>query len=279
VFPASRAPQLWWLSVQVAVPVRLYRRGVAGKVDMAYLVEKARPHLAAMENPPPPVEPGSALAGDDAATSPLHISHAAWSAYSHGVDHLQAVIGLLERSAHPYAQYTLLRALLENAATSVWLLGPKSRNVRIERRLKLAVDDVKGAEYVQTTIGKVPPPPARTPAERRDEIRTLAAARGIDASGVFGRISYQKTVSEAAVDASLPAPVVTLLWRVWSGLAHGRQWASLGLLNREILEKADGTVMMRLTSDVDQIALSTTYCTLMLDAGVQLYDQRRQSYR
>jgi hypothetical protein len=84
-------------------------------------------------------EPGSRLAGDDKATEPYPVSAAAASVLMSALNHIHAVRTLIveAKKIHQNAPLTLLRGALENTATGVWLLAPKSRDTRILRRLRL----------------------------------------------------------------------------------------------------------------------------------------------
>jgi hypothetical protein len=85
-----------------------------------------------------PISPGSSLAGDDKASRPYQVSHAARMCLVAGVDHLHAAKALFLdlHVLHVAAQFSLVRGSLENLSAAFWILHPKARNLRIERTLR-----------------------------------------------------------------------------------------------------------------------------------------------
>lgn len=105
-----------------------------------------------------PVGTGSSLSGDDKASSPYQVSHGLRMCLTAGVDHLHAVKVLVvdKEVLHVGATSSLARGALENFAAAYWILGPDSRNDRIERHLRWYAKNCKdGSE------GKGPFQPAR----------------------------------------------------------------------------------------------------------------------
>jgi hypothetical protein len=228
--------------------------------------------------PPPPVEPGSSLAGDDAALGSLRVSHAAWFAWSLAVDHLEAVRALIEDvgQTQPWAHHTLLRSALETAVTAVWLLAPKQRDERVRRRLKLQGQEIYESERAQRLSGLTPAPPGRPPAERRDEVKKLASARGLDPNAVLSRFSYANVLREAAIDIPYDPDVLELIWMTGSGIAHGRSWATIAFLNREALPgDTDDVRLLKITASVEQLVLVAATGLLIVDRGRALYEAHR----
>lgn len=230
-------------------------------------------------NPPPPVEPGSSLAGDDAALGPLHLSHAAWYAWSLAVDQLEGVRALIEDAerTQPWAHHTLLRSALENAATALWLLAPKDRNERVRRRLKIAGHDIHESARAQELSGLTPRPPGRLPPERREEIKQLATARGLDPNDVLGRFSYAKVIRAAATETRFGPDTLELVWMTGSGIAHGRSWATFAFLEREDLttQGSDEIRQVRISASVEQLALVAATVLVLIDKAHRLYELRR----
>ncbi|MET9664980.1 hypothetical protein ABZY19_06365 [Streptomyces sp. NPDC006475] len=119
---------------------------------------------------------GSALAGDDAKTDPYQVSHNAWSALCVAADHLHCFCSTLVGdmgsneiaiTLHTHGQYSLLRGAFENRARVVWILGPRQRLVRVQRRLSLQAGEAvdKRREHAWTLIvvggGSSEAPPSR----------------------------------------------------------------------------------------------------------------------
>jgi hypothetical protein len=229
----------------------------------------------------PEVEPGSPLVGDARKSPDLQVAHAAWNGITHAVDHLHAVRSLLgdARVLHPYAPYTLLRSAIENAATAVWLLAPPQRSERVRRRLKLARHEAWESGQVRKLVPAEVFEGRRTAEERIAEIRSLAIALGLDPNDVCGQFGYESVVRQAGEATKLGGDLSALMWRLCSGLTHGRYWASLSFLQREEMARTTeaGVLDVRLTTDVDQVLTVVQVPFTFTNAALQLYDQRRRS--
>ena len=177
----------------------------------------------------PDIEVGSPLYDDDAATTPLHLSHAAWTAVTIATDHLIAYRALIVKAqqTQPWAHHTLLRAAIENAATAVWLVAPAQRSDRVERRLRLATTDIAESAAAQK-LHHLRAPSGRTAVQRQNQVANLARRAGL--GGTMKWRGYAPVIREAAGGAHMPPDTLELAWRLGSGLAHGRSWASIGLL-------------------------------------------------
>ena len=119
----------------------------------------------------PTVRSGSATESDDGIPAPYQMSHEAWRKLSSAVDHVNAArapLAAAEPVLYPFAPYTLLRAALENASVTVWLLTPNEQEERVRRRLRLAADHIKNQERAKDLTGTVGP---------RTDRRTPHAAR------------------------------------------------------------------------------------------------------
>lgn len=198
--------------------------------DEVYGAIAAR-HQAAQDAPPPPIDPSSQLAVDDAALAPHLLSGSIRGHVNKSLDHLEAVrsTARVAGTIHPWAQFTLLRSALENAATAVWLISPSESQERRVRLLNLLWRDLdesaKAAELHEQGA-----PSGRTVEERRKELLDLTpeGCRG----RVRARLSYGSVVQLAAEPSGLTADHVEFSWRLLSGLAHGAQWATIGFLKR-----------------------------------------------
>lgn len=220
--------------------------------------------------------PRSSLRGDDDRTAPYQLSHAVWHSLSNAVDHLSCLRVLLgdAKIIHMYAPFTLVRAALENACAAVWLLQPPRRKLRLARRLRLAIGDIRNGEQARQLTGQLGP---RTEQERLDQIRDIASRAGLDAAAVRSKATYTEIVT--AVDGTGPAnSTIEVCWKVCSGYAHGDLWTTLGASRRAELpgtgEEGVGTFKieanLRLLMEVTAIAVGVTRW------GWQLHDQRCQ---
>lgn len=191
-----------------------------------------------------PVLPRSALAGDDRASSPYQVSHAVRACLTAAIDHLHAVKTLVYDSGvlHLAAPATLARAVIENAATGLWIITPASRNHRIQRALKWHVRNA------HDLVGSGFAPPGRTKEHYLDRIVKVAEHRNIEPSTV--RSGYQVSTAIKAVGDAHPDLRPMQAWQICSGFAHGRPWAYLGALPQTALGSSEpGVADVRLTND------------------------------
>jgi hypothetical protein len=109
-------------------------------------------------------------------------------------------------------------------------------------------------------------------------VRSLAIHLVLDPDDVAGRFSYEKVVRVAGEATRLGADLSALVWRLGSGFAHGRYWASMSWLQREVVaSKEAGVVNVRPTNDVDQVLVAAQFPVLFTDLALRLYEQRRRS--
>jgi hypothetical protein len=240
---------------------------------------------------PPEVEPKSPLAGDARNSESLQVAHAAWAGIVHSIDHLHALRALLIQAQvlNLGAPYTLARSAMENAATAVWLLEPAQRLERLRRRLKLAHHEA----WEEGELHKLLPAKAlkgkRSAQERMAAIRALAVQGGLDASAVAGRFSYEKVIKAAAKttlrEDDKPDPdklsseeLAAVMWRLCSGFAHGRTWASMSWLERQVVRTEAGVHTLQLTGgEIQRVVTVALLPCAFTTRALQLYEQRRRS--
>lgn len=187
------------------------------------------------------VLPGSSLAGDDRATHPFELSQALRHLINASVDQLNGIKVLMfdMGTEHLAVGSTLARAALENTATALWMLGPKSRDERIKRTLRWRVRDYQDEDH---TVGKYIGNAAK---EHIEEVVGVAVTRGLDGKGVRSGYKVETPIRGSMEFTSMQ---VDLLWRSASALAHGRPWAYRGFLRRDgvtVDEHGHGTAVLR----------------------------------
>ncbi|MGH3648782.1 MAG: hypothetical protein ACRDTM_16605, partial [Micromonosporaceae bacterium] len=220
--------------------------------------------------------PRSALVGDDRYTDPYQLSHAAWNSLSHAVDHLHCLRSLIAdaRIVHMYAPYTVLRAALENAATAVWLLAPRTRTPRILRRLQLAALDCRNSNSIQTVMGHTP---RRTLQDRLADLRTLAAARGLDPREATTWSGWGEILKAAGDRTDVGATLAVVIWKACSGIAHGDFWATISVSERAEIGGNARVTHQRIEANTSTLHYATRITVDMTAAGWALYDARARS--
>lgn len=238
--------------------------------------------MARVERPQDLPVPGSDLEVDDRATHPRRVSYLALTGITAAVDHFHAASTLVSagRIIHTNAQFTLLRAALENAATAVFLLTPEERKARIFRSLRVAWGDVVDHHNMLEQMRQLPKVSRIT---LKTELQAVAKAQGIskaEVAQVAARpLSYSSIVERAGVEAfgkDLGSLTLTI-WMLNSGATHGKQWESITKIDRaQLLATADLDVKQgRVTAPSIQLRLSAAIACRMIEKAWTLYDLRR----
>ncbi|MFE3247252.1 hypothetical protein [Streptomyces sp. NPDC059209] len=228
----------------------------------------------------PVVDPGSSLSGDDTKVPTLMVSSAAYQCFTYSVDHLHAVQALLfeAKVIHSYAPYSLLRAAVEAAGEAIWLLEPNSRKERIRRCLKRAHENIRQGKDFMDLSGVQPS--GRSHTERVLEIRDLAAQNELDPNDVCGRWSTQRQLKYVDEAAGVGKEALAQnLWQICSGFAHGREWATLGLLERTVHSQVGNVVQLRLSSSTEVLLNMVYMTTQLIGKAKRLYDTRSTCHR
>lgn len=223
------------------------------------------------------VEPGSSLAGDDKKTDPYQLSHAVRSAIGSSVDHMHAVANLVReaRVMHPMAPFTLIRGAIETASAAVWMLSPTERRERVTRRFRWArLDAIDG----YTVSDQLAMRRQRSKEDQLEHLLKLAIA-----AGALRDHAQRRVTSTAMVTCAddVPGSHALAAWRVCSGLAHGRLWASLAFLAREQVGEIDDADVgtFRITSDVPRLAWALGSAVSVTRHATELYRSRGTLHR
>lgn len=221
--------------------------------------------------------PGSPLYGDDNKAHPYQLSHAAWHSLSNAADHLGCLRALLgdAKVIYMYAPFTLVRASLENACGAVWLLQPGRRNDRLERRLRLALDDIRNSEQIKLLTGQPGPRPKQ---DRIDQVHDIARAAGLDEAEVKRKASYSEIVKAVDESGSVNG-MIEVSWKVCSGYAHGDLWTTLSASRRTEMAGAteEGIGTFRIEANLGLLMKVATIAAAVTELGWRLYDQRCQA--
>jgi hypothetical protein len=223
------------------------------------------------------VQPGSALVGDDRATNPLQVSHAAIHGIVTAQDHLHALRMLIKKaeSLHAFAPFTLDRAAIEGGAVAVWLLAPQSRDERIRRRLVLATQNAFDAHGALKAAGK-----ASSLSDRLNAIRKVASRRhALDPDLIVSRPpGLERMVSEAGDTFELGSEAAVACWKACSGITHSRQWASVSMLDREELNRVANVINLRLTASFSNVLSVTAIAVAFSSEARRLFAKRATTH-
>lgn len=244
------------------------------------VLDKIEPWLQ-RTNPDTPerftASPRSALIGDDRHLGPYQMSHAAWHALGHAVDHLHMLRSAFRDAGaiHLYAPYSLIRAAVENASVAVWLLSPTARPERIERRLRLAALDMRSGERMRKLVGAQG---RKTLDERLGELAAIASAVGIDSKKALRPIGFEEIVGSAGAEVRAGDVLSRVVWRGGSGIAHGDLWATVSMAERMEMPGAPaGIANLRITADMQTLLVMTSVATELTSKGWDLLDSKARA--
>ena len=214
-----------------------------------------------------PVEPGSSLAGDDAAAHPFEVSQAIRHLINAAVDQLHGIKTLhVEAEAQQLAVIpTLARAALENTATALWILGPVKRDQRLERVLRW---HTRNYHDEQSTVGHLV---GSATEDNLAHILRVAAERSLDQKQVSSGYKITTPIDGAMEYTAIG---VRFLWSVSSGFAHGRPWVYQGLLERETLTVGGGHQVRLLKPRKEIVLWLTLQAVHLLGELIRLRDRR-----
>ncbi|GAB3968893.1 hypothetical protein V1634_20305 [Plantactinospora veratri] len=228
------------------------------------------------EGPRSGVAAESDLGRDDQIADPFQLSFAARHSLSYAVDHLHMLRSTLRDAGviHMYAPYSLVRGAMENGSAAVWMLAPDSQPKRLMRRLRLATLDIANGERVKDLIGVTGP---RTLNERRDRVRQVARAAGLDPKEALRHVSYSEIVTAAGSHTSIGEKQARLVWNMCSGVAHGDFWSTISVTdNVELPGAPEGIAHLHVTADVRKLALVTFFAAQMVQQAWRLFAQRSE---
>jgi hypothetical protein len=229
------------------------------------------------------VQPGSPLAGDDAKTDPYQVSHSAWHALTVAVDHMQClrsslISELTDRTAsvsiHTHAQSSLIRGAFENGARAVWMLGPATRLPRVTRRLSLQAKEVRHSARMRELVGQ---PGPRTTEQREQQLIDLVTKAGVgpaEARRALRSPQYSDIVKTAGELTALGADIAEVVWSGCSSLAHGDITGTLGLLDKEIVERVGDVNHVRITGSISGLYWCTVASFVVIKSGFDLFRTR-----
>jgi len=239
-------------------------------------VEAWSARIGARPDGPHPA-PRSPLCGDDRKAHPYEVSHSAWLFLSHSVDHLASLLALLGIAGFVsmYAPFTLVRGALENACAAMWLLQPDAQDDRLERRLRLAADDIRNGEQMKELLRQTGP---RSEQERMDQVREIARSAGLGVARATKKASYYEIVRAADQSHSAGGRAVAT-WKLCSGYAHGDLWPTLGASRRTEMAvgPVEGVGAFMIEADLRLLLSVTALAVDLTRRGWQLYDQRCQA--
>ncbi|RZT77961.1 hypothetical protein EV382_1137 [Micromonospora violae] len=237
-----------------------------------------------MEQEAPAVQPGSALARDNALTHPHQVSHAAIQSIGNAVDHLHSMRSALwdhennQLTLHTYSPFTLTRGALENASAAIWMLLPSNRKERVRRRLWYELANTKNAESLRTETHL---PDDGGLQRRKDRVLGLADAAGIDRATLRGKPSYKDFLEESGHFVDLidgESNPVYIMWKMCSAVAHGDTWI-IPLFDLQMIRPLEpGVSTYRVTAPTPLLYSGVQAAMVLVIKARELFSQRAASH-
>lgn len=235
------------------------------------------------------VPSGTSLAADDRATRPYQASHAIQACLIAGIDNLNGLRYMMfgppdvknrDVTIHQAAHYLLARGAIENFATGLWMIMPKSRPERLTRTMRWHAQNIRDMHSALDPL-----PVEATFTTREEKLEALETVLISATGGVPPRFRHGYTATEVVRFADTVSPTESKLlstesiWRLCSGFAHGRPWANLGFLAREELPTNDPDILhARLTSDLPRALMAPQHALKLCTALLSAYNRRSTSH-
>lgn len=198
---------------------------------------------------------GTALAGDDTATPYERTSQWLSSLVGVAFDNLLTVKLVIQdaETVPVAAHFGLLRNAIEAIGMGLWLIGSNSRDTRVLRTLQLSYED-RQDEYslnavIEENDTKLPDDDAAV--VRLAEIRDAR-------SGLRGRSLTPPSITKRLTTAQAPAGdyrfSLLAIWKLTSGIAHGRRSTFYHLLDREVTATTEDGASIFMSSSYGSVA-------------------------
>ena len=233
---------------------------------------EVKPLLETVRQLPVP-EDGSPLARNDREAHPHKPSHTVRRLLGAATEHLDALHALLvvAKIQHPSAPYTLMRSAIECAASAVWLVIPNLHAERVQRALRLALQDTTDQARLERAHLLTA---RRSLAERQASIQAIADRATGQTVTIPQTTAILRDV-ETATAATGRRLDVLMAWQVCSGFAHGRVWPVLAISDREEMEQSgNGDILLRTTGSTRNLTWATLTAVNATTLGAQLYRRR-----
>jgi hypothetical protein len=230
----------------------------------------------------PPAE-GSAAEKDLAEKERAYAHDLAAIALWDALDHLLAWQNLLKGGLVPvYAHMSLIRTAYESALLSYWLLEPGLvPDVRRARGVAAQIADYEERRKFEEAAGFKVPPPGKMAAQRLADLRAVSRQLGLTRQNRKGEtilaVSVPATVELFDMyEAATPNAKGQWRYRLYSGYAHGKQWATtIGAQLQAPYDSVGRSIVM--VQSVDDLTVDATRrCVNAVDRSLGAYEQLRK---
>jgi hypothetical protein len=180
--------------------------------------------------------------------------------------------------ARPYAQYSMIRAAIESAATALWLIQSESKATRVLRCLQLSYRDANDRHSFSVIVrNRKKPGAVLSESERRDNvIKRLNELKDTVGQLKQRELGYPPKCTEILSSVSeahrpkgdpptydLTSPLI--VWKISSAFLHGNSHTVRALSDvRQLTEFTEGIAQFEVTPNLGLIAGSIGTCVSTL---------------
>ncbi len=115
--------------------------------------------------------------------------------------------------------------------------------------------------------------------ERRADVVNIAARSGIEEPALGTRQPGFEAIVRAASHHVGDGDLHQLVWKGCSGLAHGRQWATVALLHGEEQSREYNVILRQVTAGQASVINAASSAGVLVRRAFQLLDHRRLHFR
>jgi len=244
-----------------------------------------------------PILDGSSLAADDKLFPLFTPSSLAWHGICSAVDHLDLFMAVLRTgTSHPLAPNTVARTGMLSGAHALWILDGPDRVERQKRGLRLAYEEFfRDHQAVQDIATIESPDPQAGLDEMKDylDARIEWMERAVKVGGQLGMTAKEvktfnddtKLLDEVARRLVERDPedrelirAVRVVWRTYSGVAHGLRWPVMyrAQYGEPVPGDRPGSVEARVTNSTADLSMAASSIGIFLLNAVSLYERRRK---
>lgn len=228
------------------------------------------------------VEAGSDLEGDASKLAGLYDpSETVRRSIATAVSHCKAIYEALLIDGHGWlnSYYPLVRAVLENAALAHWLVVPDSQEERCYRQILVGWTDLE-EDRKSWTPGCDPQSQTYIAAmKERDDKKANAESLAVAIGKPLPpnpQLHYVDPVKSLPISANFNPPET--IWRVCSGMAHGKTWAFQLLSGTQgRFDRPDGGYRATFNLDLHALLVCVGVAVYALEQAVKLFDHRRSA--
>ena len=202
------------------------------------------------------IHPASALRGDDKPLDGMWVSMVVNNGILAALDHIITLRDLVTRDRGTItvsAPWTLLRATIESAAVSVWVMDSGTRKTRQARALRVWHYDFEERQKWESDTKRVRTGKEKSGATRAADVLSMSKGLGIVGTKVSAKLIYSDVVAEAGRVVGWPREEARARWREASAFAHGRTWPLLALTSPRDAQLIEGGIGIHLALNEQQL--------------------------